>query len=358
MRHVLPGWSVAADFRQGLLYDVPRATSLTASAAVGWGATAYGVAFDFSAAGSSCQIDTAAYAPPAQYTILALVQIGTVQKECILTWVGSDPGEYDHLLELTAAGVINWYTFPYGRIGSSTTATSGALLFIAITYDGTNQTLYINGKQEAQNGTATGGYTGYASPKIRLGYKAGDGSYASGTHKTLMFAVAPFALSGGQVFDLAQRPFSVFTPRSRRMVDLAVGTAAAAYNETLSDAITAGDSAAAVLAAIGSLSDAITAADSLAAALGAVASLNEAATAADDLASALAAVASATDAATAADAAGAALAALAALSEALAAADAAAIAGLPAPAARTVTAILRARNVVAREETRTVTAQE
>lgn len=228
------GWTVGADFTSARLYDAMRGYNLTASGAVAWDATPAGGALDFAAAATNCQVDTVTYAPPAQYTILALVRIGTVQAENILTWVQTtDANIYDHQIDLTAAGKIRWYAYPFGIMSSVTTVTAGQMVHVGVTYDGTTSSLYINGILEASQAAANGGYTGYSSPVIRLGYKAGAGSYASGTHKTMMFAVAPFAVGAGQILEFAQSPFALFEPRAGIRVPAGVSSLSAAIAGTI-----------------------------------------------------------------------------------------------------------------------------
>lgn len=300
---------------------------------------------------------------------------------------------------------------------------------VAGTFDGTTLKYYIDGRLDA-SASYSGALPSNASA-MTIGVYLNDGGHFTGPISALR--IHNRALSVAELARLYRDPWAGTLRRRRRAIST---TASAAYNETLSDAVTAGDAIAAALAALGSLTDALTAAeglaaalaaaasasdagtaadspaavraalaslsdpatgadaasgriaaglsasdaatggdaaaggfavslsasdaataaDSLAAALGVSASLSDAATAADSLAAALSALAQATDATAAADLAGAVLAAAEALADALAAADAISLAGLSAPAYRTVRALLRARAAVARAEDRTITA--
>ena len=344
-------------------------------------------------------------------------------------YVGPTPTSEPNLFFAHTPYFDNTLYWRYGTYGTDVSVSFSAYLdkwtHVALVNNGANfKGVYFNGV------LAASGTTVATPPVAASGMKLGDGSWVGAISG---FRIYTRGLTGREIRRLATDPW-VGTVQRRRLV---VSTSAsAAYNETLSDAVAAGDSIAGALAALGSLSDALTAAealaaalgaaaaasdagtaadslsatrataaslsdpatgadaasgriaaglsasdaatggdaaaggfavslsasdaataaDSLAAALGVSASLSDAATAADALAAALSALAQATDATAAADLAGAVLAAAEALADALAAADAISLAGLSAPAYRTVRALLRARAAVARAEDRTITA--
>lgn len=213
------GWSLFADFGRGQLYDQARGLALTTSAAGAWGTTPSGGAFNFAAAATNCSVNFPSFPTPVptRYTIAVLVQIGSIGSlENISTWVeNTDANTYDHQIRLTTGGKIEWYAFGGATIQSTTTMVAGQMVHVVATYDGATHRLFINGRQENSAASASSGYTGYGTVVVRLGYKAGHGSFASATTKILSYGQANVAYDPGQIADLWQRPFGQTTPRRK-----------------------------------------------------------------------------------------------------------------------------------------------
>ncbi len=231
--------------------------------------------------------------------------------------VGPTPTSEPNLFFAHVPYADNTLYWRYGTYGTDVTTSFAAYLdkwtHVALVNNGVNfKAIYLNGVLVASG-------TNVATPPVACaGMTLGDGSWTGALSGLRIYTRA---LSAREIRRLAGDPWAGTLRRRRRAVST---TASAAYNETLSDAVTAGDAIAAALAALGSLTDALTAAEGLAAALAAAASASDAGTAADSPAAVRAALASLSDPATGADAASGRIAAGLSASDAATGGDAAA----------------------------------
>lgn len=221
-----PGYVLWSDFGSTAIEESAERRAVATSGTVPFGGTAFGVGLDWSAASSTAYLQYPTFAIPALFTMEALFRVGTVQGENVLTYVnndGADPNTFDRQIVFQSDGRVSFYVYIGGAlwITSTSTAASGDIVHIAVTYDGTTYRLYWNGLLEAS--TAAGAaYGGYTNPVLRAGYSrqnpsgTGFGAFVLPTHTTLLLGLAERALDAGEVFARATRPWApLVAPRGK-----------------------------------------------------------------------------------------------------------------------------------------------
>lgn len=271
-------------------------TNFSLSSGSGWASAAPGRVLTFDGVNDHVPIPN--IPPITRVSISALVRVPSGSPGFIVNKNYSS-GVVPFSLCVVSSGTFGGMAFFDGgwRLSNVTTNITGdgKFHFVTGTYDGSTLKYFLDGKLDA-SASYSGSLPNNTHP-LDIGVYRNDGLYYSGS--IALLRVHSRALSLREIQRLAVDPWAGTLRRRRRAVST---TASAAYNETLSDAVTAGDAIAAALAALGSLTDALTAAEGLAAALAAAASASDAGTAADSPAAVRAALASLSDPATGADA--------------------------------------------------------
>lgn len=209
------GYFLYSDFSGQAIQEQYSERAITVTGTAPFGSSLGGVGINWAAGGATSRANYATFAIPAQFTMEALVQIGTVQNENILSFVnngGSDSSTFERQIAFRSTGVFHFYVFTGGIniITGTATAVAGDIVHVAATYDGTTYRLYVNGALDASSalGAAFGGYT---NPSLTAGYQnvatGGGGSTTNqSTHTLLLAAMADRALDASEIWRRAERP--------------------------------------------------------------------------------------------------------------------------------------------------------
>lgn len=209
------GYFLYSDFSGQAIQEQYSERAITVTGAAPFGSSLGGVGVNWAAGGATSRANYSTFAIPPQFTMEALVRIGTVQDENILAFInqnGTDASIFDRQLALRASGVFSFVVFT-GTIDFTTGATafpSGAVVHVAATYDGTTYRLYVNGVLDG-TGTYGAAYGGFTNPAFSIGFQqtatgGGGGPFNQSTHTLLLAAMADRALDAGEIWRRAERP--------------------------------------------------------------------------------------------------------------------------------------------------------
>ena len=227
------GYFLYSAFGVSRLVDQAAYRILTPSGTVPFGPSKRGLGVNWSGGGATSHGNYATFAIPAQFTMEALIQVGTVQNENVLCFVnnnGLDTGTFERQIAFRSTGVFSFYVFTgaVSIISGATVFASGSIVHVAATYDGTTYRLYVNGALDASSALGAG-YGGYTSPALTVGFQSvadgGSGTSNQSTHVLLLSAMASRAASAGEIAMRAAYPWAPLSaPRRRPMKAPAVAT--------------------------------------------------------------------------------------------------------------------------------------
>lgn len=236
-----PGYFLFSAFGVAALKEQFGYRDLTPSGTVPFGPSKRGVGVNWNGGGATSHVNYATFAIPAQFTMEALIQVGTVQNENILSFVnaaGADTGTFDRQVAIRTTGVFSFYVFTgaINIVSGTTVFSTGDTVHIAFCYDGTTYRLYLNGVLDASSALGAA-FGGFASPALTIGQQpvatGGGGTTTSqSTHVLLLSAMANRALLPGEVKMRAAYPWAPFDS-PRRRVFKAPATAASWTSSTV-----------------------------------------------------------------------------------------------------------------------------
>lgn len=277
----------------------------------------------FSLTGSSGYLTAPTIAGTGPWTLLAYGYVRSAGVGSIAA-TAEAPGDptSDRSIYVSASDLLSGYLYD-GSFLRTTTApvspTVGVPFLGAVTCDGANLLVYMDGEPGAAQVVLNAGYNSYTSPEFVIGY--GNGGFPTLPSRFTAGYVLKIerAMSGPELRRLANKPWSIHHAGRRRV--FAVSASGNNYNVSATEVATAADSLATAMFFAATRSETATAAEVIATALVIASTINEAATSSEASTTGSVSSNAATEAATATEAASALKQLAASLTETATAAD-------------------------------------